>query len=77
MQSGSYAYSSEDHLVWDLLYTRQVKTVEKVSYEFFKKGLKALDFDGARIPPFHPINEKLQNLTCWTIYPIPGSIDKS
>jgi phenylalanine-4-hydroxylase len=68
-------YSPEDELVWDLLYTRQLKTIEGVSYAPFKKGLQDLAFDGGSIPRFDQINERLKLLTGWTIYPVAGLID--
>jgi phenylalanine-4-hydroxylase len=73
--SETCVYTREDEQVWELLYKRQVETIEDISYAAFKKGLEALDFAGDSIPCFDAINERLQQLTGWSIYPVAGLID--
>ena len=75
MQGNHYAWTPGDEMVWEKLYRRQIKTIDAVSYASFKKGLQLLDFDAHYIPSFDQINERLQKLTGWTIYPVPGLID--
>ena len=75
MQSGPRVYTRAEKQVWRELYTRQLKIIQDVSYTPFSQGLKALDFDGGRIPGFDQINQKLQRLTGWSIYPVEGLID--
>jgi phenylalanine-4-hydroxylase len=75
MQGNHYVPTPGDELVWEKLYLRQIKTIDKVAYASFKKGLQLLDFDALYIPSFDQINERLQKLTGWTIYPVPGLID--
>jgi len=75
MQANALMFCAEDRLVWDQLFTRQIKTIEHVSYAPFKKGLEALGFHAGHIPRFEEINETIGQLTGWQIYPVPGLID--
>ena len=75
MHVNAPVFCAEDKLVWDQLFTRQVKTIEHVSYAPFKKGLEALGFHAGHIPLFEEINETISQLTGWQIYPVPGLID--
>ncbi len=75
MQGNHYVPTPGDELVWEKLYRRQIKTIDAVSYGSFKKGLQLLDFDPLYIPSFDRINERLQKLTGWSIYPVDGLID--
>lgn len=75
MQVNHYVPTPGDELVWEKLYRRQIKTIDTVSYGSFKKGLQLLDFDPLYIPSFDRINERLQKLTGWSIYPVDGLID--
>jgi len=75
MQGNRYAPTPGDELVWEKLFRRQIKTIDQVSYTSFKKGIALLEFEPLYIPSFDQINERLQKLTGWSIYPVPGLID--
>lgn len=70
-------YSDTDHAVWSILYTRQLATVQQVAYRNFIKGIEQLGFSDKKIPDFSVMNNKLEQLTGWQIYPVPGLIDNN
>jgi phenylalanine-4-hydroxylase len=68
-------YVPADHLVWELLYNRQMKKVSNVAYQNFSRGLELLKFSEHSIPVFHEINVRLFYFNGWQVYPVPGLID--
>jgi phenylalanine-4-hydroxylase len=67
-------YTTEDHKVWQILYKRQLQTIEKVAYKQFITGTDQLAFSENKIPDFIDINKELKELTGWQIYAVPGLI---
>ena len=75
LQQDYDAYSVADHHTWSVLFNRQLEKTKKVAYANFHTGLSGLDFQPHRIPDFNLINKKLEMLTGWQIYAVPGLID--
>jgi phenylalanine-4-hydroxylase len=70
-------YTNTDHAVWSILYTRQLETIRQVAYRNFIKGVEQLGFSDKKIPDFKVMNKKLEQLTGWQIYAVPGLISNS
>jgi phenylalanine-4-hydroxylase len=68
-------YTAADHHTWSVLFNRQLDKIKTVAYAGFGRGLYQLDFSADHIPGFTRVNEKLENLTGWQIYAVPGLID--
>jgi phenylalanine-4-hydroxylase len=75
LQQDYDGYTAADHHTWSVLFNRQVDKIKKVAYAPFGPGLYQLDFSADHIPDCTRINEKLENLTGWQIYAVPGLID--
>jgi phenylalanine-4-hydroxylase len=67
-------YTAEDHGVWLTLYERQAKVLPGRACDAFIKGMASLDLQGAGIPNFERISEKLHALTGWTVVAVPGLV---
>jgi phenylalanine-4-hydroxylase len=63
-----------DRQVWSILYTRQLKAIEKYAYRHFAEGLHQLGFTAESAPEFSRINQRLEALTGWKVYAVPGLI---
>jgi phenylalanine-4-hydroxylase len=68
-------YTAEQHAVWSVLYKRQLAAVERFAATTFLEGLRQLGFNAAAIPDFALLNKRLQPLTGWQVYAVPGLID--
>jgi len=71
------AYTAADQETWAILYKRQVRAVQQHAYEPFWDALRVLDFDGGKIPVFGHLNKRLDTLTGWSIYVVPGLVDNN
>jgi phenylalanine-4-hydroxylase len=70
-------YTPADQSVWSLLYKRQINIIEDVSYPYFIKGVHQLGFNENAIPDFNEINKRLEKISGWKIYAVPGLIEAS
>jgi len=68
-------YTATDHHTWSVLYNRQLDSVKKFAYRQFLTGINQLDFMPNAIPDFEAVNQRLEKITGWNIYPVPGLID--
>lgn len=68
-------YTLEDQEVWSLLFKRQLEVIDDVAYAHFKTGLSLLGFNETAIPLFDETNKRLEKLTGWSIYAVPGLIE--
>jgi phenylalanine-4-hydroxylase len=68
-------YTAEQHAVWSVLYKRQLAAVERYASPAFLNGLQQLGFNENAIPDFAELNSRLQPLTGWQVYAVPGLID--
>lgn len=68
-------YTSEDHLVWSLLYKEQMELLPSIATEAYLNGIKKVRFEPEKVPHFDVITEELQKVTGWSVYVVPGLID--
>lgn len=66
-------YSPDDHALWQLLYARQLRLVQRYACPEFLHALARLDAGGG-IPRFDSVNRKLRRATGWEIVGVPGLI---
>jgi phenylalanine-4-hydroxylase len=74
LQQEHASYTMADRQVWSILYTRQLKAIEKYVYPYFARGLHQLGFSAESVPEFSVINQRLELLTGWKVYAVPGLI---
>ena len=65
-------YSEEDFKVWNILFTRQLKTLNGIVADEFIVALNDLNFTPQKIPNFNEINNTLKNITAWVIKTVPN-----
>lgn len=70
---GILAYDSTDDEVWRTLFARQSRLAGEHGHAAFLDGLRHLDV-GDGVPRFDAVNSRLQQLTGWTLVPVPGLI---
>ena len=75
LQQDYKAYTAADHRTWSVLFNSQLEKIKKVAYLNFEPGLSKLDFQPQQIPDFSLVNQKLNSITGWKIYAVPGLID--
>jgi phenylalanine-4-hydroxylase len=68
-------YTPVEQHTWMMLFERQLKAVEQFAYRNFLTGIQQLNFTASAIPDFDDVNERLRNLTGWSIFAVPGLID--
>lgn len=64
-------YSSDDHGVWNDLFTRQMAVLPGRAASTFMAGLDKLDLSRGGIPEFGALSEELRRLTGWSVVPVP------
>ncbi len=67
-------YTSEDHEVWNILFSQQMKELKENATKDFFKGLELCGFQNDKIPHIASVNENLKNATGWRTYIVPGLI---
>lgn len=67
-------YTAEDHQVWSIMYHRQMQGLPGRATPSFMDGLELAGFEPDRIPRFTDVNERLEKLTGWQIYEVPGIV---
>jgi phenylalanine-4-hydroxylase len=67
-------YTPEDHALWQSLYERQMRMLEKYAAPEFIAGTRMLNAEPDRIPHFEDTNRILEQSTGWTIVGVPGLI---
>jgi len=70
-------YTDTDQQTWSFLYQRQLKAVQQHAYRYFPEALALLGFSEKKIPGFPELNNRLADLTGWSIYAVPGLIDNA
>ena len=68
-------YTTEDQEVWNILFERQIAVIGEVAYAHYKRGVNLLGFNETIIPSFKETNRRLEKLTGWSIYEVPGLIE--
>ena len=64
-------YTTDEHAVWDLLYTRQLEILAERAAPEFLDGLKRLELSRTGIPNLNRLNPALKALTGWEIVMVP------
>ena len=67
-------YSTEDFLVWKLLYEKQSKVLPGRACLEFLEGMFRLNFNKHEIPKFEDVNTILAETTGWKVEVVPGLI---
>ena len=75
MQQVYENYTPEDHLVWKILFERQIKNVNQHATQSYIDGLGLIEFRNDRIPNFHRVNQVLEQLTGWELVAVEGIVD--
>jgi phenylalanine-4-hydroxylase len=75
MQQVYEKYTEEDHLVWEILFNRQIKNLDKHASSAYLKGLEVIEFKNNRIPNFQRINQVLGDLTGWELVAVEGIVN--
>ncbi|GAB2477519.1 phenylalanine-4-hydroxylase [Hymenobacter qilianensis] len=68
-------YTTQDQLVWKVLFDRQTALLHKRAAQAFGAGLARLDFQRTVIPRFDAVSEQLQRYTNWELVPVPEAVD--
>jgi len=67
-------YTSDDHEVWNILFSQQMQELKQNATEDFFKGLELCGFKSDKIPHIATVNENLEKATGWRTYIVPGLI---
>lgn len=65
-------YSAEDFMVWEILFSRQMRSLSQHASQDYLDAVKTIGFRKDRIPEFKELNERLAALTGWKIITVPG-----
>jgi phenylalanine-4-hydroxylase len=67
-------YSPDEHAIWNRLFERQLRQLQDRVVPAFHDGIKALDLGPNGIPDFETLNQRLRQLTGWTVVAVPGLV---
>jgi len=67
-------FTADDHMVWDLLFERQVRAIGPRLIEASRRGLDLLRLGHPGIPELGELNARLGAATGWTAVAVPGLI---
>jgi phenylalanine-4-hydroxylase len=67
-------YTSDDHAVWGLLFDRQTPHLEGKVWSRYLECLALIGMDGRAVPQFSVLDERLLDLTGWSIEVVKGLI---
>lgn len=65
-------YTPSEHQIWQTLFERQEKVLQKRASPLYLKGRAQLDLNPYQIPKFEDINQKLRPITGWQIKGVEG-----
>jgi phenylalanine-4-hydroxylase len=68
-------YSEEDHLVWQVLFDRQIKNLPMAVTKEYLIGMDKVRFQSETIPNFDATNLILKDLTGWELVAVEGIVD--
>ncbi|WP_262908597.1 phenylalanine-4-hydroxylase [Hymenobacter translucens] len=68
-------YTTQDQLVWKVLFDRQTALLHKRAASAFGRGLTAAGFTRQGIPHFDQTSERLFRATGWQLVPVAGLLD--
>ncbi len=64
-------YTSEDDVIWNELFARQMKVLPGRACSAMLEGLEKLDLGKGGVPDFGELSEGLGKLTGWSVVPVP------
>ena len=67
-------YTQADHQTWNILFDRQMKTLEGHVCSEYLEGLRVLGITGDGVPDFEAMNKNLRKATGWEVVAVPGLI---
>ncbi len=68
-------YTTQDQLVWKVLFDRQTALLHKRACSAFSKGLEAVGFHRNAIPDFQEVSQRLHKATGWQLEPVQGMLN--
>ena len=71
LEPAQTSYTSEDHVIWDDLFARQMEVLPGRAASAFLAGLEKLDLGRGGVPEFGSMSEELTALTGWSVVPVP------
>ena len=75
MQQVYENYTAEDHLVWKILFDKQIKNINQYATQSYIEGLQLIEFRNDRIPNFCRVNQVLEQITGWELVAVEGIVD--
>jgi len=75
MDQDYHTYSDADHMMWKQLFERQMQVLPGIASKTYLEGVDKVGFVAGHIPNFKTeTNPKLQSVTNWKVYVVPGLI---
>lgn len=71
---GIIDFTAQENETWQILFERQVDTIQNRACDEFIAGLKQLDFPSRRVPQCPEISEVLRAATGWSVVPVAALI---
>lgn len=68
-------YTTQDQLVWKVLFDRQTALLHKRAAVTFEEGLQQIGFQRTAIPDFEQVSARLRRGTGWEVAPVSGELD--
>ncbi|HNP18550.1 MAG TPA: phenylalanine 4-monooxygenase [Fulvivirga sp.] len=68
-------YTEEDHLVWEILFNRQINNLPMAATEAYLVGMEKVGFKNEVVPNFETTNDILKALTGWELVAVEGIVD--
>ncbi len=68
------AFTSDDHAMWDTLFTRQSEMLPGRAADAFLRGLDVLRLSKPGIPDYIELNARLSAATGWQVVAVPGLV---
>ncbi|WP_240737173.1 phenylalanine 4-monooxygenase [Hymenobacter metallicola] len=68
-------YTTQDHLVWKVLFDRQTALLHKRAAKVFEQGLSKAGLHRSALPRFEEVSKRLQKATGWQLEPVNGMLD--
>lgn len=65
-------YTPQDFLVWETLFTRQMKLLSPLVSSDYLQALETVKFSKDKIPDFEEVNKVLAELTGWSLHVVPN-----
>jgi phenylalanine-4-hydroxylase len=69
-----HLYTPENHDVWELLYARRMRDLQRTGSRVFLEGAAAIGLQAESVPDLNDVNRRLAALTGWAAVPVVGFI---